>query len=111
MTTALIVIDVQNEYVTGNLPIAFPPVDGSLKTISAAIDAAIAAGDLPSAIGSIAGDDTVMVVAKTPTGGNTLARELTALLDGEPVKLKSKSATKSSSVKNVKKKTNKNRGK
>jgi hypothetical protein len=52
-----------------------------------------------------------MVVAKTPTGGNTLARELTALLDGEPVKLKSKSATKSSSVKNVKKKLNKNRGK
>ena len=44
MTTALIVIDVQNEYVTGNLPIAFPPVDGSLKTISAAIDAANAAG-------------------------------------------------------------------
>ena len=53
----------------------------------------------------------VMVVAKTPTGGNTLARELTALLDGEPVKLKSKSATKFSSVKNVKKKLNKNRGK
>jgi nicotinamidase-related amidase len=44
MTTALIVIDVQNEYVTGNLPIAFPPVDGSLTKISAAIDAANAAG-------------------------------------------------------------------
>jgi nicotinamidase-related amidase len=44
MTTALIVIDVQNEYVTGNLPIAFPPVDGSLTKIGAAIDAANAAG-------------------------------------------------------------------
>jgi nicotinamidase-related amidase len=44
MTTALIVIDVQNEYVTGNLPIAYPPVEGSLRNISAAIDAANTAG-------------------------------------------------------------------
>ncbi len=44
MTTALIVIDVQNEYVTGNLPIAYPPVEGSLQNIAAAIDAANAAG-------------------------------------------------------------------
>ncbi|MBH9687194.1 cysteine hydrolase, partial [Burkholderia cepacia] len=27
---ALIVIDVQNEYVTGNLPIEYPPLDVSL---------------------------------------------------------------------------------
>ncbi len=40
MTTALIVIDVQNEYVTGNLPIAYPPVEGSLANIAVAIDAA-----------------------------------------------------------------------
>jgi len=40
MTTALIVIDVQNEYVTGNVPIAYPPVEGSLVHIAAAIDAA-----------------------------------------------------------------------
>jgi nicotinamidase-related amidase len=40
MTQALIVIDVQNEYVTGGLPIAYPPVDGSLERIGAAIDAA-----------------------------------------------------------------------
>ena len=44
MTTALIVIDVQNEYVTGNLPIAYPPVDGSLEAISTAIDAANSSG-------------------------------------------------------------------
>ena len=95
---------------SGNLVIAKTPPGGA-QLLAGQIDAAIAAGDLPCAIGSIAGDDTVMVVAKTPTGGNTLARELTVLLDGEPVKLKSKSATKSSSVKNVKKKLNKNRGK
>jgi nicotinamidase-related amidase len=44
MTSALIVIDVQNEYVTGGLPIAHPPVEESLERIGAAIDAANAAG-------------------------------------------------------------------
>lgn len=37
---ALIVIDVQNEYVTGNLPIEYPDVQASLKHIGRAIDAA-----------------------------------------------------------------------
>jgi nicotinamidase-related amidase len=44
MTEALVVIDVQNEYVTGGLPIAHPPVEGSLERIGAAIDAANAHG-------------------------------------------------------------------
>ena len=41
---ALLVIDVQNEYFTGNLPIAFPSVDISLPNITRAMDAARAAG-------------------------------------------------------------------
>lgn len=41
---ALVVIDVQNEYVTGGLQIAYPPVDGSLRAIGAAMDAAHAHG-------------------------------------------------------------------
>ncbi|MBX3604929.1 MAG: cysteine hydrolase [Piscinibacter sp.] len=41
---ALVVIDVQNEYVTGNLPIEHPPVTQSLDRIGAAMDAARAAG-------------------------------------------------------------------
>jgi nicotinamidase-related amidase len=41
---ALVVIDVQNEYFTGNLPIAYPPRDASLANINAAIAAARAAG-------------------------------------------------------------------
>ncbi|HEX2011711.1 MAG TPA: cysteine hydrolase family protein [Roseateles sp.] len=41
---ALIVIDVQNEYVSGALPIEYPPVAQSLQRIGAAIDAARAAG-------------------------------------------------------------------
>jgi len=40
---ALIVIDVQEEYVTGDLPIEFPPVERSLANIGAAMDAAHAA--------------------------------------------------------------------
>ena len=41
---ALIVIDVQNEYVTGRLRIEHPPVQASLERIGEAIDAAHAAG-------------------------------------------------------------------
>lgn len=41
---ALIVIDVQNEYVTGALPIEYPPVQDSLANIARAIDAAQAHG-------------------------------------------------------------------
>ncbi|RDK04566.1 cysteine hydrolase family protein [Paraburkholderia lacunae] len=47
MTTprrALIVIDVQNEYVTGDLPIEYPDVQTSLANIGRAMDAARAAG-------------------------------------------------------------------
>jgi nicotinamidase-related amidase len=41
---ALIVIDVQNEYVSGRLPIEYPPLSESLPAIAAAMDAATAAG-------------------------------------------------------------------
>ena len=37
---ALIVIDVQNEYVTGNFRIEYPPVESSLPNIESAMDAA-----------------------------------------------------------------------
>jgi nicotinamidase-related amidase len=40
---ALLVIDVQNEYVSGDLPIEYPPVASSLNNIGRAIDAAQAA--------------------------------------------------------------------
>jgi nicotinamidase-related amidase len=44
MAQALVVIDVQNEYVTGALPIVHPPVEEALGRIEAAMDAATAAG-------------------------------------------------------------------
>jgi nicotinamidase-related amidase len=41
---ALVVVDVQNEYETGGLRIEYPPIEGSLRNIGKAIDAAHAAG-------------------------------------------------------------------
>ena len=41
---ALIVVDVQNEYISGQLPIMYPPVQESLPNIGKAMDAAHAAG-------------------------------------------------------------------
>ncbi|MFZ2266815.1 MAG: cysteine hydrolase family protein [Azonexus sp.] len=40
---ALLVIDVQNEYVSGDLPIEYPPIESSLANIGRAMDAAEAA--------------------------------------------------------------------
>jgi nicotinamidase-related amidase len=44
MNQALIVIDVQNEYLTGQLPIVHPDPKVSMERIGAAIDAAVQAG-------------------------------------------------------------------
>lgn len=41
---ALVVVDVQNEYVTGDLRIEYPPAEASLARIGEAMDAAAAAG-------------------------------------------------------------------
>lgn len=59
---ALVVIDVQNEYVDGGLRIAHPPVDDALAAIGRAMDAAAAAG-LP----------TVVVQNRTPPGAPLFA--------------------------------------
>jgi len=44
MTTALIVIDVQEEYFSGRLPIQYPPREESLERIGEAMDGASEAG-------------------------------------------------------------------
>jgi nicotinamidase-related amidase len=41
---ALLVIDVQNEYVTGALPIEYPPLEESLANIGEVMDTAVARG-------------------------------------------------------------------
>jgi len=70
---------------SGNLVVAKTPPGGA-QLLAGQIDQAIASREISSGIGSIAGDDTVIVVARTATGGALLAKELTALLDGDAVK-------------------------
>ncbi|MCQ8775023.1 cysteine hydrolase family protein [Streptomyces telluris] len=67
MKRALIVIDVQNEYVTGNLPIAYPPLDESLANIAAAMDAASASG-IPVIAVQQAAPDTSPIFARGSHG-------------------------------------------
>jgi len=43
------------------------------------LDAAIVAQELPLAIGTIAGDDTVLVIAATATGGDELAKSIESI--------------------------------
>lgn len=55
-----------------------PP--GAAQFLASAIDRAA----LGEVLGTIAGDDTVMVIARDPAGGDELGRLLTALADGHP---------------------------
>ena len=51
-----------------------PPA--AAQFIASTLDAAISAQQLPTAIGTIAGDDTVLVIAKTSNGGAALAKKI-----------------------------------
>lgn len=79
MTTALLVIDVQDEYLTGGLPIAFPPPQEALERIGEAMDAAHAHA-LPIVL--------VRHTEPDPSGGlfvaGTPAWEITASVVGRP---------------------------
>ncbi|KAA1424203.1 arginine repressor [Nocardioides antri] len=52
-----------------------PP--GAAQFLASAIDKV----DLPDVLGSIAGDDTVLVIGRDPAGGNALAHKFTALAE------------------------------
>lgn len=60
---ALIVIDVQNEYVSGRLPIEYPPPETALANIGLAMDAARAAG-VPVIVVQHDSPDTAPVFAR-----------------------------------------------
>ena len=47
--------------------------------VASTLDAAIIAKELPMAIGTIAGDDTVLVIASTATGGSALAKKIATM--------------------------------
>jgi len=54
-----------------------PP--GGAQLLASALDSASASGEIASVIGTIAGDDTVLVISRKGDGGAGLARELRAL--------------------------------
>jgi transcriptional regulator of arginine metabolism len=55
-----------------------PP--GAAQFLASAIDKV----ELSGVLGSIAGDDTVLVIGRDPRGGDALARKFTALAEGSP---------------------------
>ena len=55
-----------------------PP--GAAQFLASAIDKV----ELADVLGSIAGDDTVLVIGRDPEGGDTLARRLIGMADGHP---------------------------
>jgi transcriptional regulator of arginine metabolism len=58
-----------------------PP--GAAQFLASAIDRA----GLPDVLGTIAGDDTILVVARTPAGGNALARRFLTMADDKSASL------------------------
>ena len=64
---ALIVVDVQNDYIGGNLPIEYPPVELSLSNIGRAMDAAKKAG-IPVVVVQNINPESAPVMAKGTAG-------------------------------------------
>ena len=67
---------------SGNLAVVKTP-PGAAQLLAGNLDRAMKSGKLNSAIATIAGDDTVLVVAKSASGGSALAKELTKYFGGK----------------------------
>ena len=70
-----------NMTASGNLVVVKTPPGGA-QLLASLIDRATASGDLSSAIGTVAGDDTVLVVSRSATGGKNLISDLRKFLSG-----------------------------
>lgn len=66
---------------SGNLAVVRTPPGGA-QLLASAIDRNSLNGVLKSAIGTIAGDDTVLVVSKTANGGADLAKSISTFASG-----------------------------
>jgi transcriptional regulator of arginine metabolism len=60
---------------SGNLVVVKTPPGGA-QLLASALDRASQSGEMKSIIGTIAGDDTVLVISRNATGGKALASEL-----------------------------------
>jgi transcriptional regulator of arginine metabolism len=66
---------------SGNLAVVRTPPGGA-QLLASAIDRNSLNGALKSAIGTIAGDDTVLVVSRTANGGADLAKSISTFASG-----------------------------
>jgi transcriptional regulator of arginine metabolism len=66
---------------SGNLVVVKTPPGGA-QLLASLIDRATTNGELTSALGTIAGDDTVLVVSRSATGGKNLISDLRKYLSG-----------------------------
>jgi transcriptional regulator of arginine metabolism len=60
---------------SGNLVVVKTPPGGA-HLLASALDRASQSGEMKAVIGTIAGDDTVLVISRNATGGKALARDL-----------------------------------
>ena len=67
---------------SGNLVVIRTPI-AAAQMLASAIDGLSLSGKLPSAIGTVAGDDTVIVVSDTATGGAGLAKKILGLANSK----------------------------
>ena len=72
---------------SGNLAVVRTPPGGA-HLLASAIDRAVQSGEFSYAIGTIAGDDTVLVVAKQAQGGSQLATRLKEFANGKILRKK-----------------------
>jgi transcriptional regulator of arginine metabolism len=75
---------------SGNLAVVRTPPGGA-QLLASALDGARAHGQLASVIGTIAGDDTVLLISKRSAGGAALAKELRKM--AHPLKNSNKKTT------------------
>lgn len=52
---------------------------GAAPVVASAVDAALETGEVGAALGTVAGDDTVLVVAARPSGGQNVKRQLESI--------------------------------
>lgn len=76
---------------SGNLAVVRTPPGGA-QLLASTLDRAASHGDIASVIGTIAGDDTVLVIARTANGGAGLAKELTDFASSRAIKSPKKSS-------------------
>ena len=67
---------------SGNMAVVSTPPGGA-QLLASALDRASRHGELPTVIGTIAGDDTVLVISRKSYGGAALAKELRQI--AEPI--------------------------